>query len=133
MRFHYADLSVQAQVRKVGAEIVASGVGVDGLFNNAGVLTDKSYRSAQDNEMHYEVNTLAPYLLTSALWPALEQSAAPFVVNTATGSMDARDSIDMQELKAPIKFRKLLGSYVESKVAMIVLMNHLAETLQASN
>ena len=127
VHFHLADLSVQADVRRVGEEIVARGVPVGGLFNNAGVLLDGSYRSAQDNEMHYEVNSLAPYILTTTLWPALEQSSSPFVVNTATGSMEKRKAIDMQDLKTPIKFRKLLGSYMESKMAMIALMNHLAQ------
>lgn len=127
VHFHLADLSVQADVRRVGGEIVARDVPVDGLFNNAGVLLDKSYRSAQDNEMHYEVNSLAPYILTTALWPTLEKSASPFVVNTATGSMEKRKAIDMQDLKNPIKFRKLLGSYMQSKMAMIALMNHFAQ------
>ncbi|MEM6456298.1 MAG: SDR family NAD(P)-dependent oxidoreductase, partial [Acidobacteriota bacterium] len=96
IHYHLADLSVQADVRSAGDEIVARGVPVDGLFNNAGVLLDQSYRSAQDNEMHYEVNALAPYILTTTLWPALAQSPAPFVVNTATGSMEKRKTIDMQ-------------------------------------
>ena len=69
-----ADLSDQAQVRTVAQEILDTWGVVDMLFNNAGVLLDDIYRSPQGNEMHLEVNTLSPYLLTTLLEPALRRS-----------------------------------------------------------
>lgn len=125
--FFYADLSVQQDVVRVAKEIQAKWDQVDILFNNAGVLLDGLYTSAQGNEMHYEVNTLAPYLLTLHLKPLLDASTNPKVVTTVTGSMHSRKEFDIDGLLKPKKFVKLFGSYLQSKVGATVLMNDLAK------
>lgn len=128
--FFYADLSNQADVEKVAQSIIAKWDKIDGLFNNAGVLADKAYYSPQGNELQFEVNALAPYLLTKALQPLLDKADNPVVVNTATGGMHAQKGIDIDDLKRPKKFVKLIGAYMKSKFAMVVLMNHLAATME---
>lgn len=125
--FFFADLSDQSAIRQVAADIKGKWSHVDGLFNNAGVLLDKEYSSKQDNEMHFEVNTLAPYLLATELKPLLEAAEKPFVVTTVTGGLHKRKQPDIAALKKPKKFVKLLGSYVQSKTAILLLMNDLAE------
>ena len=124
--FFFADLSNQQEVEQVAMNIRAKWSNLDGLFNNAGVLNDKAYYSPQNNELHFEVNTLAPYILTLALRPLLEKSEHPFIVNTVTGGMHKQKSLDVAQLKKPEKFVKLFGSYMNSKFALVVLMNHLA-------
>ncbi|MEM8900684.1 MAG: short-chain dehydrogenase, partial [Bacteroidota bacterium] len=96
-------------------------------FNNAGLLTDQAYYSEQGNEMQFEVNALAPYLLTKALTPILAKAETPFVVSTATSNLHSQKDIDIAELKRPTKFVKLMGSYVKSKAALVALMNALAK------
>ncbi len=126
--FFYADLSKAEEVLKVAAEISQKWTSIDGIFNNAGVLLDQAYYSDRGNEMHLEVNTLAPYALTKALKELLDKSDSPFVVNTVTGGMANKKSIDIPELRKPTKFVKLLGSYMNSKMALVLLMNDLADT-----
>jgi len=124
--FFHADLSKRADIKRMGYEVANKWDKLDGLFNNAGVLLDQAYYSAEGNEMHLEVNTLTPYLLTEELMPLLEKGETPFVINTATGGLHNQKGIDIPELKKPTKFRKLLGSYLQSKIAMTALMGYQA-------
>lgn len=125
--FFYADLSKRKEIIRVAEDIKSKWDKMDGLFNNAGVLMDKAVYSENGNELQFEVNALSPYFLTSALKPLLDKSEKPFVVNTATGGMHKQKVLDLEELKRPKKFVKLLGSYMNSKFALVQLMNHLAK------
>lgn len=127
VNFHFADLSNQTEVLRVADELCSRLDALDGIFNNAGVLSDQAYYSPQGNELQFEINALAPYLLTKHLKPVLDKSERSFVVCSATGGMHALRKLDLEDLKKPKKFVKLLGSYRNSKMAMILLMNHLAE------
>lgn len=120
-----ADLSKRDQIETVAQEIQTQWEHLDGIFNNAGLLLDKLYYSDYGNELQLEVNAISPYLLTKALKPLLDKSPAPLVVNTATGGLEGKDSIDIAGFKKPQKFTKLLGSYMDSKLMMVLLMNHL--------
>lgn len=125
--FFYADLSIQKEVKKVANDIKNQWKQIDGLFNNAGVLLDQAYYSDQENEMQFEINTLSVYLLTKELKALLDQSNTPFIINTATGGLHQQNSLNIESLKRPKKFVKLLGSYMHSKLAMTLLMNNLAK------
>lgn len=124
--FFYGDLAVQSDVIKVAEKIAAFWPRIDGLFNNAGVLLDKNYESQQGNEMHLEVNVLAPYLLTKGLAESLTQATSPFVVSTGTGGMHNHTSLDLSHLIKPTKFVKLMGAYYQSKLALMMVMNRLS-------
>lgn len=122
-----ADLSKRNEIEKVVNEIKSNWDKLDGLFNNAGILTDKLYYSDYGNELQLEVNSISPYLLTKGLLPLLEKGENPFVVNTATSGLNNKKSLDISSFKKPKKFTKLLGSYIDSKLTMVLLMNHLSE------
>lgn len=122
-----ADLSVQSEVVNVAKAIREKFGGVDFLFNNAGVLLEKIIRSQQGNEMHYEVNTLSPYLLTLNLKSALMQSADPLVVNTATDGLHQIPNPNVGELLRPKNNQAPLGMYLYSKLALALLMKHDAK------
>ncbi|MEM1321594.1 MAG: SDR family NAD(P)-dependent oxidoreductase [Bacteroidota bacterium] len=120
-----ADLSKRNEIENVTHQIKSSWEKIDGIFNNAGLLLDKLYLSDHGNELQLEVNGISPYLLTQALKPLLEKGDRPFVVNTATGGLNNKKSINIPAFKKPKKFTKLLGSYMDSKLIMVLLMNHL--------
>ena len=119
-----ADLSDQAQVVDVARQISSDWDHVDVLYNNAGYLSPDLVESASGSEMHLEINTLAPYLLTRGLLPALERSTRPIVVNTVTGGMH-RMQFNLDVFANPSK-PKGFGFYVQSKLALILLMKELA-------
>ncbi|MEM7551307.1 MAG: SDR family NAD(P)-dependent oxidoreductase [Bacteroidota bacterium] len=127
VNFYYADLSNQKAVKAVASEVSSKLDQLDGLFNNAGLLLDRAYYSKQGNEMQFEVNTLTPYILFTELSPLLVKAKKPFVVNTATANINGKDKLDIADLKSPRKFVKLMGSYMNSKFAMVLIMNYLAK------
>ena len=124
--FFFADLSKQEDITEVARRIREKWDKIDGLFNNAGLLTDKAYYSERGYEMQFEVNAIAPYLLTQELKPLLDKADQPFVINTATAAMHKQRPLDFANLKKPKKFVKLMGAYTKSKFALVLLMNHLA-------
>ena len=122
-----ADLSNRNEIKEVAKAIHSKWDHLDGLFNNAGVLLDKHYTSDYGNELQLEINAISPYLLTLELLPLLEKSESPFVVSTATGTLEKKKSLDIPSFKQPKKFVKLMGAYMDSKITMVTLMNHLSE------
>jgi NAD(P)-dependent dehydrogenase (short-subunit alcohol dehydrogenase family) len=125
--FFYGDLSKDDEILDVIKRITDKWNTVDVLFNNAGLLTDKAYYSAQGNEMQFEVNTMAPYILTYGLKVLLEKSHFSTVITTSTYGMHKTKKLDIEELKRPKRFVKLLGSYKASKFASVLMMNHFAK------
>ena len=126
-----ADLSKRNEIEAVASQIKLNWNKLDGLFNNAGLLLDKLYYSDYGNELQLEVNGISPYLLTKALLPLLEKGDNPFVVSTATSGLNNKKSIDVPAFKKPEKFTKLLGSYMDSKLILVLLMNHLSKENEA--
>ncbi|MEM7485231.1 MAG: SDR family NAD(P)-dependent oxidoreductase [Bacteroidota bacterium] len=123
--FFFADLSKREEIKRVTENIKNKWTKIDVIFNNAGVLLDKLYFSDYGNELQLEINAISPYLLTKELLPLLENSQNALVVNTATSGLQNKKSIDVPNFKKPKKFTKLTGSYIDSKLTMVLLMNYL--------
>jgi NAD(P)-dependent dehydrogenase (short-subunit alcohol dehydrogenase family) len=81
-----ADLASLASIRALAAALADGAGGIDVLFNIAGVLqTSPSRRVTADGlEETLAVNTLAPFLLTRLLLPALERPETARVVNVSS-------------------------------------------------
>ena len=122
--FFFADLSDQAQVKAVAKEIKDKWPRIDHLFNNAAVLGAGRKSSKQGNEIHFEVNTLAPYLLTTELKPLLQNSANARVVTTVTAGMHRRKL----QTGLILNDGRGMNLYAQSKQAVMLLMNDLAES-----
>jgi NAD(P)-dependent dehydrogenase (short-subunit alcohol dehydrogenase family) len=80
------DLASLEQVRAFGDRTAAEGWALDVLFNCAGVLQQsRERRTTRDGfEETLAVNTLAPFLLTARLLPALKRSAEARVINVSS-------------------------------------------------
>ena len=61
------DLASHHDIKRLTGELLSSFPQIDFLFNNAGVLTETLQFSQHSNEMHFEVNTLAPLQLIDQL------------------------------------------------------------------
>ncbi len=126
--FFYADLSDQAQIRTAAQKIGNKWPRIDRLFNNAAVLVSGRMQSKQGNELHLEVNALAPYLLTTELQSLLQNSADAIVITTVTDGMHRRKLRTDQILNDD--YTSTMGLYAQSKQAAMLLMNDLAESWQ---
>ena len=123
------DLSSHADIKRATSEILAKHPRIDYLFNNAGVLTETLRFSGQGNELHFEVNTLAPLQMIDGLRPALRSAGGAFVVNTTAGLANRVKELDWEDLIKPKEFSKLFGPYAKSKQALNVLTAALAPEL----
>ena len=123
------DLANHDDIKRVASEILAHYPIIDFLFNNAGVLTETLQFSGYDNELHFEVNTLAPLQLIDALRSALKQANGAVIVSTSAGLAQRAKKLPWNELLKPTTFTKLYGPYVNSKQALNVLTAALAPEL----
>ena len=69
------DLSDIASARRAAAEIVALGLPLAGLLNNAGISPTRPFRTAQGWDGTFATDHLGPFALTEALLPHLPDGA----------------------------------------------------------
>ena len=117
---HTVDFGRLADVRRLAAELLDTYERIDVLANNAGAAFTKHTTSTDGHEMTFQVNYLAPFLLTNLLLPRLTASAAR-VVNTAS-ALYRSGRLDLDNLAAP----KNEGAYATAKLAMILFTRELA-------
>jgi NAD(P)-dependent dehydrogenase (short-subunit alcohol dehydrogenase family) len=79
-----ADLSVQADVRRVAHQVRDRYGQVDILVNNAGAAFSRREQSADGLELTWATNHLAPFLLTELMLPLLVAAPAGRIVNVVS-------------------------------------------------
>jgi len=121
------DLADQDSLVKAARNVVIDHLRIDVLFNNAGVLLDGHHVSRHQNELHFQVNALAPYMLMRLLRPALAAAPGGRVMNVSSGSIASTGRLRIDELRNPRTRRKLVGPYAQSKLALTTLTSALAE------
>jgi len=125
-----ADLSDQAQVRRLAREFKERYSRLDVLINNAGAFFLTRQLSADGIEMTFAVNHLSAFLLTHLLLDILHASAPARIVNVASAShLGAR--IDFEDLEGERKYRGM-RAYGQSKLAMVLFTYELARRLEGT-
>ncbi|GAL13522.1 probable oxidoreductase [Vibrio astriarenae] len=79
-----ADLSDLSQVRELAQDVLKAHAHIDVIINNAGVYSTPVTTIANGQDIRFVVNTLAPYVLTKALMPALGKESR--VVNLSSAA-----------------------------------------------
>jgi NAD(P)-dependent dehydrogenase (short-subunit alcohol dehydrogenase family) len=124
-----ADLSSQASVRRLAAEVLDRYPRLDALVNNAGAVFATRRLTEDGVEATWAVNHLAPFLLTTLLLDRLEQSAPARIVITASDAHKGAH-IPFDDLEAQRSHRTGgIGRYRESKLANILFTAELARRL----
>ncbi|MEE9268550.1 MAG: SDR family oxidoreductase [Thermoplasmata archaeon] len=123
-----ADLSSQAAIRTLAAEITRSLESLHVLVNNAGVLVSPRRETVDGLEYTFAVNHLAPFLLTNLLLDLLAASAPARVVNV-TSEAHAMGRIRFDDLQARRRYRAL-GAYNQSKLGNILFTYELARRIE---
>ena len=123
-----ADLSSQAEVRRVAEEVLQTLPRIDVLVNNVGGYWDTRTVTADGLEHTFAVNHLAPFLLTNLLLERLERSAPARVVTVASGAhtMGRIDFDDLQDERSYSGSR----AYNQSKLANVLFTYELARRVQ---
>jgi NAD(P)-dependent dehydrogenase (short-subunit alcohol dehydrogenase family) len=124
-----ADLSVQADIRRVAKEVTERYNAADILINNAGSAFNRREQSADGLELTWATNHLAPFLLTDLLLPVLLAAPAGRVVNV-TSEIYSR-KLDLDNLQGERKF-SYFGAYRISKLGNVLFTTELARRIEGS-
>jgi NAD(P)-dependent dehydrogenase (short-subunit alcohol dehydrogenase family) len=125
-----ADMSSQAEVRRLARELLERLPRIDVLVNNVGGYWDTRHVTVDGLEHTFAVNHLAPFLLTNLLHERLQQSTPARVVTVASGA-HTTGHIDFEDLQGE---RAYSGSdaYSQSKLANILFTHELSGRLRGS-
>lgn len=126
-----ADLSSQAQVRRLADEVLQQLPRVDVLVNNVGGYWNTRHVTADGLEHTFALNHLAPFLLTNLLLDRLKHSAPARVV-TVSSNAQAMGRIDFADLQG---HRSYSGAraYNQSKLANVLFTYELARRLRGTS
>ncbi len=126
-----ADLSSQADVRRVAAEFKARQTRLDVLVNNAGVFVPKRRVTPDGLEETFAVNHLAYFLLTHQLLDLLKASAPARVVNVSSDA-HRHAKMDWEDLQFANQRYSGWRAYCQSKLANVLFTHELARRLDGS-
>jgi NAD(P)-dependent dehydrogenase (short-subunit alcohol dehydrogenase family) len=127
IRVYQADLSLMHDVRSLCQLVIRDWGTLDVLINNAAdfdlsrkepVYSDEGY------EVQFATNTLAPFLLSNLLLPAMQSQADARIINISSKGLTLYPNIqlDIEELVSPKKYSPS-KTYYQTKLAL--LMNSL--------
>jgi retinol dehydrogenase 12 len=123
----FADLSSQADVRRLAREVRERTPRLDLLVNNAGAIFAEREVSADGLEMTLALNHLAYFLLTLELLPLLERAPRSRIVNVASVAHE-RGRIDFDDLQGERGY-SMWKAYQQSKLANVLFTRELARRL----
>jgi len=125
-----ADLSILSQVRKLADEFRARHEKLHVLINNAGLANLTRRVTADGFEETFEINYLAPFLLTNLLIGVLNSSAPSRVINVSSVAHYS-GHIEFSDLQSERNYG-WLKAYGQSKLALVLFTRELARILKGS-
>jgi NAD(P)-dependent dehydrogenase (short-subunit alcohol dehydrogenase family) len=126
-RLFIADLSLQAEVRRVASEILASTPRIDVLINNAGAWFNERTVTAEGLECTFALNHLGYFLLTNLLLERIKVSAPARIISVASDG-HAEAILDFDDLQCEKNYSGRMA-YCRSKLANILFTLALARRL----
>ena len=125
-----ADFSSLAQVKQMAVDILEKYTRLDVLVNNAGVFLLDRKITTDGLEMNFQVNHLAPFLLTNLLLPLLKKSSPARIVSVSS-ALHSKTILDFENLQGQKSFSGI-QAYALSKLGNIYMTLELAEKLAGS-
>ena len=124
-----ADMSSQASVRALAAQIQREYPRLDVLVNNAGGAAPKHTLSADGIEMTLATNHLGAALLTLLLLDLLKASAPSRIVNVSSTEAQSPSRLDMSDLQFERRKYSAVAAYRQSKLLMNAFTFELSRRL----
>lgn len=92
--YHLADFARLDDVRQLAADLASAYERIDVLANNAGGVFGDPAKTVDGFEKTFQINHLAPFLLTSSLLPTLIASRASVIQTSSIGARSGNVVID---------------------------------------
>lgn len=118
-----ADFTELDQVRALAAALAEKHPRIDVLANNAGGVMAGRERTVDGHEKTFQVNHLAPFLLTTLLIDRLKESRAT-VINTSSAAHRHMAKFDIDDLNGEKKYNNR-AAYGNAKLANILFTREL--------
>src|ERR1700694_2222292 len=125
-----ADMTSQAEVRRLAVAVLNAYPRLDVLINNVGGFWAHRHPTTDGLERTFALNHLAPFLLTNLLLDRLKASAPARVVTVSSG-VQAEGRIDFDNLQGARDYSGQTA-YSQSKLANVMFNNELARRLEGS-
>ncbi|MEU1598024.1 SDR family NAD(P)-dependent oxidoreductase [Streptomyces sp. NPDC005708] len=127
LRAYVADFARLEEVEALADRVVREHPHLDVLVNNAGMAAPERHTvTADGNEIAFQVNFLAHYLLTCLLEPALTSEPGGRVVNVSS-SLHRTASIQWSDPNRARRYSRL-AAYAQSQLALTVFAADLRVT-----
>jgi len=125
-----ADMSSQAEIRRLAVDVLDAYPRLDVLVNNVGGAWAHRHTTVDGLEHTFAVNHLAPFLLTNLLLDRLKASAPARVVTVSSGAQ-AMARMNFDDLQGE---RDYSGqrAYNQSKLANVMFTYELARRLEGT-
>jgi NAD(P)-dependent dehydrogenase (short-subunit alcohol dehydrogenase family) len=128
--FVTGDYASLAQVRQIAGQILTKTNRLDVLINNAGTYMGERHLTDDGFEMTWQINHLAPYLLTTLLVDRLK-NCAPARVVTVASMTHAYAKLDYENLQGEREY-KGSRAYSLAKLGNVMTTFYLSEKLAGS-
>lgn len=125
-----SDFSSLESVRTLAEEYKKNYQKLHVLINNAGLVSIQRKLTQNGNEITFQVNYLAPFLLTNLLLDELKTSAPSRIVNVSSISHYS-GNLDFNNLTLEKRYG-VMRAYSESKLALVMFTRELAKRLKGS-
>lgn len=130
-QFIKLDLTSMESVRECGRQVLATGLPLHGLINNAGFAGTRGL-TTEGFELAFGVNHLGHFVLTNLLLEQLKKSGPSRIVNVAsTAHYDAK-GIDWEAQRKPTATVTGVAEYAVSKLCNVMFTQELARRLQGT-
>ncbi len=126
-----ADLSSQAEIRRVAAEILSAEPRLDVLVNTAGIVNTSRNVTVDGIEEVFAVNHLGYFLLTELLLDRLRASGKARIVNVSSDAHKFR-GFDLDDLQFERRKYGWSTAYGQSKLCNLLFTRELARRLEGT-
>jgi NAD(P)-dependent dehydrogenase (short-subunit alcohol dehydrogenase family) len=124
------DLSSQAEVRRLAAEVREAYPALHVLINNAAIVPPERRETVDGLEMQLAVNHLAPFLLTNLLLDLLKASMPARVVTVAS-QVHRRVAVDFDDMQSEREYHRRV-TYSRTKLMNVLFTHELARRTNGS-
>ena len=121
--YYLADFTDLAQVRDLAAALARDHPRIDVLANNAGGIMGRRVVTVDGHEKTFQVNHLAPFLLTTLLIDQLVESRAK-VINTSSAAHKLMAKFNINDLDGELKYSSS-AAYGNAKLDNILFTKEL--------
>lgn len=129
--FLRADLSSQAEIRRLAGEVRGRFPTLKVLVNNAGGMFARRRESVDGIEMNLALNHLAYFLLTDLLIETLIRNAPARVISVSSDAHQWVDGFDFDDPQSRGRYR-VFRAYGQSKLANLLFSAELARRLEGT-